>query len=63
MASYPACPFYEEEQKGILYCEGAKVHFPTDKDRGMWMKLHCCSSDYKICKFYNELMEKYDSDN
>lgn len=60
MTNYPLCPFYENEKKKTLYCEGKKIEFPNNTDRMQWLNMHCCSQYYKICKFYTELMQKYD---
>ena len=60
MSKYALCPFYEFAEKKHLYCEGATLDFPNSDDRSMWLKLHCCSWDFKICKFYKGLMKKYE---
>lgn len=62
MATYAECPFYEKEKDHVLFCEGAEVHFPTNRYHDLWMNMHCFSSKYQICKYYIELMEKYDSE-
>ncbi len=62
MASYAMCPFYEAEKNMVLFCEGTNVQFPTNKYRDVWMGMHCFSQKYKMCKYYIELMERYDSE-
>jgi len=62
VALYPLCPFYEAEKNNVLFCEGTNVRFPSREYRGMWMEMHCYSRKYKMCKFYVELMKKYDSE-
>lgn len=62
MASYAVCPFYESEKDMVLHCEGVNVHFPTNKYRGVWMEMHCFTQKYKMCKYYLELMERYNSE-
>ena len=62
MATYALCPFYEMEDRGDLLCESGRVRFAGNNDRRIWLKMHCCSWDFKICKFYGELMKKYNMD-
>lgn len=61
MALYAICPFYEYEKCGTLHCEKQNIKFPCRSDRNMWIKMHCGSWDFKFCKFYTELMKKYDA--
>lgn len=60
MSAYVMCPFYETEDKSKLFCEGGVIKFPSLNDRTTWLKMHCCTWDFKICKFYNEIMKKYE---
>jgi len=60
VASYALCPFYEADDKSGLLCESGLLSFPGKSDRTLWLKMHCCSWNFKICKFYTELMRKYD---
>ena len=62
MSKYPLCPFYEYEDGNSLHCEFTTVKFPGVDDRRMWLKMHCCSWDFKICRFYSRLMKKYAAD-
>jgi len=62
MTDYAICPFYEYEKNGILHCEHGNINFPERSDRNLWMKMHCNSWEHKICKFYTELMRKYNKD-
>ena len=59
MAVYALCPFYEAQDNGDLICESGRVCFGGKADRKLWLRMHCCSWDFKICKFYIELMKKY----
>lgn len=61
MKYYAKCPFYKEEKQRQLICEAKIIAFPDKEDRSEWLKMHCCSWNYKICKFYKELMKKYDA--
>lgn len=61
MSDYAICPFYEYEKNGTLHCEGQNIKFPSRPERNMWMKMHCNSWNFKICKFYSGLMKKYDA--
>ncbi len=61
MADYALCPFYEYEKNGILHCESKIIEFPSHPERKSWLKFHCHSWDFKICKFYSQLIKKYDS--
>ena len=63
MSDYALCPFYEFEKNCTLHCEHGVVKFPQRQDRNMWMRMHCNTWDFKMCKFYGELMKKYDTDN
>lgn len=59
MSELALCPFYEEEERGVLHCEHRDIKFPSKADRDMWVSMHCNNWNFKICKFYNELMKKY----
>jgi len=59
MGDQALCPFYELEKKSTLYCEHSNIKFPGRKDRDIWMSMHCNTWNFKICKFYKELMKKY----
>ena len=59
MKYYAKCPFYIEEKNRKLICEAKTISFPSKEDRRFWLKLHCCSWNYKFCKFYKEHMKKY----
>lgn len=59
MGDQALCPFYEFEKNCTLHCEYSNIKFPARADRNMWMKMHCNSWNFKICKFYMELMKKY----
>ncbi len=61
MTEYALCPFYEKLKQGILYCENGSIEFPKKADKDMWLKMHCCSWNFKICVFYKKLMKKYDN--
>ena len=59
MGDQALCPFYEFEKKSTLHCEYSAIKFPGRADRDTWMNMHCNSWNFKICKFYKELMKKY----
>ncbi len=59
MGDLALCPFYQFEKKGVLHCESRNFKFPSRDDRNMWVGMHCNNWNFKICKFYNELMKKY----
>lgn len=61
MKGYVLCPFYEYEKNGVLHCENRNIAFPGRSDRTEWVKMHCGSWNFKICKLYIETMKKYDS--
>jgi hypothetical protein len=56
---YLICPFYEYEKNGVLHCENKTIVFPGRSDRMEWLKTHCGSWNYKICKLYAEQIKKY----
>ncbi len=61
MKYYAKCPFYEDVKNRQLICEAKVIRFPSPEDRSVWLSMHCCSWNFKICKFYKELMKKYDA--
>lgn len=60
MLEYPLCPFYESETRGVINCENRKFTFNHIRDKNVWLNTHCCSWNFKICKFYTEQMKKYE---
>ena len=61
MKDYALCPFFENVNNTNLICEHGQLSLPDKSDKDMWLKMHCCTWNFKICVFYKELMEKYDS--
>lgn len=62
MAFHALCPFYEKVWRDTLHCENGEICFPDKTDKVTWLRMHCCSWDFRICKFYRVLMKKYDAD-
>ncbi len=61
MKEYALCPFFEKVNKKKLICEHGCIKFPDNTDKDMWLEMHCCTWNFKICVFYKKLMKKYDA--
>ena len=61
MGDYALCPFYEYEKNGVLHCECKDIEFPSKTDRTTWLKMHCNSWKFKICKLYGQQLKKYET--
>lgn len=61
MSDYAICPFYEYEKNGILHCENRDISFPSKSDRNTWLKMHCNSWKFEICRLYSQQIKKYEA--
>lgn len=57
------CPFYKEETKNTIKCEGVvsvalQNNFRGTKDKKVFRKKHCCK-DYENCPLYSLINIKY----
>jgi len=57
------CPFYQEEEKNIIYCEGltdhSRIHNAFDTDARWYKKKYCCC-EWNKCMITDMLMKKYE---
>lgn len=67
VSKYVVCPFYHNEDKQTMYCEGVITDatllnsFRSNFDKSEYKTKYCCSMDgHKKCPVAESLYKKYD---
>ena len=53
------CPYFEKEEYPSLYCEMAKITFPSMESREAYLDERCATFQYHACPFAHILDVKY----
>lgn len=54
------CPFFKQDARLSVYCEGGKVNFPDRRAAVTFQDRYCASYSWEMCSLAKALVEHYE---